>query len=202
MGKTIPSQDLKRQQAQRRERLKADPTCSKCGKTKTIDDFPPKAVDYWCSACRSEYAIGLYHKQRAKLSAAELLALKDQVNERQRQRRIKRLASMSKRQLAAYRDQVNRDNQKRRDEVRDIVYRAYGGYKCSCCGETEPTFLSIDHINNDGAKHKREHRLRTGEQMYRWLARNKFPKGFQVLCMNCQWGKRNNNGVCPHSGKV
>jgi len=63
-------------------------------------------------------------------------------------------------------------------------------------------FLSIDHINNDGHKHRRENNIRTGEQMYRWLAKNNFPPGFQVLCMNCQWGKRNNNGVCPHTDKV
>jgi len=79
----------------------------------------------------------------------------------------------------------------------------YGGYKCACCGETEPKFLSIDHINNDGAKHKREFNLRTGDEVYRWLVKNGFPPGFQVLCMNCNWGKRFNGNVCPHvAGKV
>jgi hypothetical protein len=24
------------------------------------------------------------------------------------------------------------------------------GNKCACCGETNPVFLSLDHINNDG----------------------------------------------------
>jgi hypothetical protein len=28
--------------------------------------------------------------------------------------------------------------------------------------------------------------------------RNGFPPGYQVLCMNCNHGKRMNNGVCPH----
>ena len=105
---------------------------------------------------------------------------------------------MTPEELAAWRVQTNEGNTKRRREVRDLVYRTYGGYRCACCGETEPTFLSIDHVNNDGAQHKRECKISTGEQLYRWLARNGFPPGFQVLCMNCQWGKRNNNGVCPH----
>jgi hypothetical protein len=34
------------------------------------------------------------------------------------------------------------------------------------------------------------------------LRRNNYPEGFQILCMNCQFGKRMNNGVCPHTSKV
>jgi hypothetical protein len=25
-----------------------------------------------------------------------------------------------------------------------------------------------------------------------------YPEGFQVLCMNCNWGRYRNGGVCPH----
>jgi hypothetical protein len=28
--------------------------------------------------------------------------------------------------------------------------------RCACCGETEERFLTIDHINNDGAEHRRK----------------------------------------------
>src|SRR3990167_45517 len=46
---------------------------------------------------------------------------------------------------------------RRHRELKDQVYAAYGGYKCSCpkceyrfgCDEK---FLSIDHIENDGAE--------------------------------------------------
>lgn len=196
MNKTIPSQDL------RKAKLLANPTCSKCGQTKTISDFPERAVDYWCYDCRAAYATRAYHKKLAKFSAEGLQAHRRTINERQTARRKAKIAGMSPADERAWRDRTNADNLKRRQEVRDKVYKAYGGYRCVCCGETEPKFLSIDHINNDGAEHKRTHRLRTSEQVYRWLARNRFPNGFQVLCMNCQWGKRNNNGVCPHSGKV
>ena len=205
MSKTIPSQaqKLKRAHAIRWQRLLQDPTCTNCGQTKTPADFERKGVDYWCIACRRKYAAELYRKKIAAMTPAELKAYRDEVNRRQNARRKSAISAMTPRQLSAYRARINADNQKRRDEVRDQVYRAYGGYRCACCGETEPTFLSIDHINNDGSKHKREHRLHTGEQMYRWLVRNGYPAGFQILCMNCQWGKRNNNGVCPHkSGKA
>lgn len=78
--------------------------------------------------------------------------------------------------------------------VKDEVFEAYGGYVCKCCGEKEKAFLTIDHVNNDGAKHRKE----VGTRLYHWLKNNEFPDGFQVLCMNCQWGKRCCGGVCPH----
>lgn len=73
---------------------------------------------------------------------------------------------------------------------------AYGGYRCACCGETEPKFMSIDHIENNGAQHRRE-----VWGVSRWLKVNGYPKGFQVLCMNCNFGKFMNGGVCPHQAE-
>ncbi len=91
--------------------------------------------------------------------------------------------------------------ERRNPRVKDTVFGAYGGYKCVCCGETEKLFLTIDHINNDGANHRRKiggKRTMAGLPFYMWLIRNNFPEGLQVLCMNCQHGKRMNNGICPH----
>ncbi len=201
MSKTIPSQDqskFEKSAAKRWEKLLLDPTCRKCGITKTPGDFERKGVDYWCIACRREYAADLYRRSVAAMTPDEVAAFRKKVNDRQNLRRQRKLEAMTPRQLAAFRRTLNKGNNERREKVKEQVYLAYGGYKCACCGETEPSFLSIDHINNDGAKHKRENRLHTGEQMYRWLVRNDFPDGFQVLCMNCQWGKRNNSGICPH----
>jgi hypothetical protein len=82
---------------------------------------------------------------------------------------------------------------------RDQVFAAYGGYKCNCCGETEPMFLSIDHINNDGAAERKSGKYKGGgSAFYNWLRKTGFPEGYQVLCMNCQVGKHKNGGVCPH----
>ncbi len=75
------------------------------------------------------------------------------------------------------------------------AYAAYGGFRCACCGETEEAFLSLDHIANDGAEHRREV---SHQKIYKWMARNGYPAGFQVLCMNCNFGKARNGGICPH----
>lgn len=83
-----------------------------------------------------------------------------------------------------------------------IVLTHYGGTppKCACCGETELDFLTIDHINGGGNKHRRQlfgHAV-GGYHFYYWLIKNNFPEGYRVLCWNCNWGCRKNNGVCSH----
>jgi len=82
------------------------------------------------------------------------------------------------------------------DKVKGIVLSHYGG-QCAICGETNPSFLCIDHINNDGAEHRKK--VGGGLKFYRWLMRNNFPSGFQVLCWNHNWLKHlrcSNAGVC------
>ena len=74
------------------------------------------------------------------------------------------------------------------------VIEYYGG-RCNCCGEKDIRFLSIDHINNDGAKHRKSI---NGNNLYVWIINNNYPEELQVLCWNCNCGKRINNGICPH----
>ncbi len=57
----------------------------------------------------------------------------------------------------------------------------YYGSKCRCCGETKYEFLTIDHINHSESAGKGLY----GERLYRYLIKNNFPDGFQVLCWNC-----------------
>lgn len=83
--------------------------------------------------------------------------------------------------------------------VKDLVYAAYGGYICACCKETEPMFLSIDHVDNDGAAERRSGVYKGGgSAFYNYVKKQGFPPKYQVLCMNCQVGKHKNKGVCPH----
>ena len=132
------------------------------------------------------------------MTPEQLREYRDQTNQRQKEWRDGYLAALLPDELRTYRQKVNAGLKAARDRVKETVYQAYGGWKCSCCGETERAFLSIDHINNDGASNRRKHGHVTGEMMHRWLIRNNFQSGFQVLCMNCNWGKRMNGNVCPH----
>ena len=84
-----------------------------------------------------------------------------------------------------------------RNNLRNEVVMAYGG-KCACCGEKNFLFLTVDHPKNDGAKHRRETGCGTGIKFYNWLRLRGYPKDFQILCWNCNCGKRDNGGICPH----
>lgn len=82
-------------------------------------------------------------------------------------------------------------------KLKKKIFNHYGGFMCSCCGEKEKKFLTIDHINGGGTKHRKETNG-GGRTTYRWIIKNNFPEGFRVLCMNCNFGAGQNNGVCPH----
>ena len=75
------------------------------------------------------------------------------------------------------------------------VFEHYGGC-CACCGEKHLVFLAIDHINGGGTRHMKE--VGVGESFWRWLQKNSFPKGFRVLCHNCNWAVAFGR-VCPHT---
>jgi hypothetical protein len=88
----------------------------------------------------------------------------------------------------------NFEDLKRRIRLRRLVLNQYGG-ECVCCEETTYEFLSIDHINGGGTSHKRQ----IQKHMWQWLKNNNYPKGFQVLCFNCNLAK-GFYGYCPHEG--
>ncbi len=104
------------------------------------------------------------------------------------------------------RKQYNRlYEQRKRVERKQEVLNAYGGV-CACCGEANPAFLVIDHVNNDGARHREtigmgKRKIGSGSIMHRWLIANQFPSGFQILCANCNMAKHS-LGVCPHATRV
>lgn len=80
-----------------------------------------------------------------------------------------------------------------------LVYDHYG-WRCGCCGETTPQFLSVDHVNNDGYLDKNKSGKKiTGAPLYAKIVREGFGDRYQILCMNCNHGKRMNGGICPHN---
>jgi hypothetical protein len=78
--------------------------------------------------------------------------------------------------------------------IKANVMSHYGG-RCVCCGETELVFLTIDHISGGGTKQRKE--TGPGTAFYRWLQKNDYPIGYQVLCHNCNFAKT--MGPCPHT---
>jgi len=79
--------------------------------------------------------------------------------------------------------------------LREEVFDKLGG-ECQACGENERLFLTIDHINNDGQQLRLENRHREiGYGLYVRILRYGMPDHLEVLCFNCNFGKRRNGGV-------
>ena len=55
------------------------------------------------------------------------------------------------------------------------------------CGEDNLTLLTLDHVNDDGAEHRRN----INQNFYTYLRQNNFPNDppLQVLCIKCQYRK-------------
>lgn len=105
-------------------------------------------------------------------------------------------------------DWIAQNPDKRRKTALSYYYRlqhaailAYGGYRCAWCGIDEPLVLAIDHVENNGRDHRKEIGSVGGHKFYKWLKDNGYPKGFQVLCMNCNHAKYRNGGVLPETLK-
>lgn len=111
-----------------------------------------------CPACRSKRRE--YHRDRGQQLARES-------RKRYKERHGKYSVAVSRRRL------------------REETLTRYGGC-CVTCGESTLAFLNIDHINNDGASHRRQVHP---SHLTTWLRKQGFPPGFQVLCFNCNFLK-------------
>jgi hypothetical protein len=86
----------------------------------------------------------------------------------------------------------------KRAESKQTVLEHYGKEgKARCCWSQcsvdDVDMLSIDHIKNNGAEHRKEmsgsSKGMAGAPFYRKLIREGFPEGYQTLCLNHQFKK-------------
>lgn len=93
-----------------------------------------------------------------------------------------------------------RANESARYAARKVeTIKAYGG-KCAKCGEYDSRFLTVDHVHNNGAADRAARKNKTSD-VHIWLKRHGYPKGFQILCGNCNLKKeieRRRSASGPH----
>jgi len=98
-----------------------------------------------------------------------------------------------------HREKAIRYGREYRQKRKCDILTHYGNGKCVCvrCGFDDIRALCIDHINGDGAKHRKQigdgDNVKGGAYLYRWLQINKYPEGFQTLCFNCNQIKKVEN---------
>jgi hypothetical protein len=94
------------------------------------------------------------------------------------------------RSLARYYNSTRTSVQQENLDRKIDVLTHYGlNSMLQCCGEDckiiDHDMLTLDHINNDGAVHRKT--ITTG--IYRWIQSHDYPAGFQTLCWNHQMKK-------------
>lgn len=146
---------------------------------------PIKRLHYWKERNKRDYADGKY-----------------------KARSIKRLKEWSLKNKTKELERLKNKQERYRNRIKlEVLFHYSNGVlpRCYCCGEIGLDFLTLDHVNNDGAAHRKElkadsRRTLTGRNMYKWAKENDFPPKFQVACLNCNWARsmKRNKGVCPH----
>ena len=188
--------------------------CTRCG------EKPRTKGRRICSDCwnkqrretnRERYAIDPEYKEAALASArlsriklAELPCERCGNNPRYKANRLcSDCRNEDSRLLRATNDEVrlaaNEANRLTVIRIRQQIIEAYGG-ACQCCGEDEPMFLTIDHVDRDGADERRKNKwAQGGIKLYRYLLSIGCPTDrYQLLCFNCNSGRERNKGICPH----
>lgn len=110
--------------------------------------------------------------------------------------------SRARKHYADHKEKILARLKRKRDSLRLEMITAYGG-ACECCGENHPIFLTLDHINNNGAQHRKilsNGYSRSGNgKVIQQLKSLGWPKeNYRLLCYNCNCGRHRNNGTCPH----
>jgi hypothetical protein len=77
--------------------------------------------------------------------------------------------------------------------LRIDVIEGYGS-RCACCGDTTWEFLTLDHVNGGGNKHRK---AGGSYAPYFDAIQRNFPPDYRLLCYNCNCS-RAFRGYCPH----
>ena len=125
-----------------------------------------------------------YRKQWQKDNPEKLL-------EYQRRYRKKNLGNPDTQKVwnKKQRDRQNAYDAKMRDEAIDFL-----GGKCIQCGFSDKRALQFDHINGGGSKEYRDSASKSGYHRKKWKSVINGEGKFQLLCANCNWIKRYENG--------
>lgn len=159
--------------------------CSRCGEKKPPEQFSKdknqkkrEGRGTWCKKCWRD------HWKRKQSRDPEVHSRQSRKWREENPERSKQLNSESARRS--------------HEKVKREVVNAYGG-KCTCCGEGDIHFLTIEHVTSEASK---RHRYKNGKRisgtkLLRIIVSEGFPEDITILCHNCNCS-RGQYGGCPH----
>ena len=160
-----------------RQKNKKEKFCIKCNVKLTSEnwlDYLVKRSNYTCTSCFRSYGKNYYKKSK------EALLLK-----------TPKSRSKSNNKYITPNTKTQQERKKliqkyRYLQIRNTVIAKYSDNTCKICGENDLEVLTIDHIHDNGANHRK---IMKNKNIYEWLKSENYPDGYQVLCFNCNCTK-------------
>lgn len=158
--------------------------CTKCGELKSVvpnfsiyfrKDRNRRTISSFCKSCAAKNTYN-YTQQN-----------KDKVEFKEKRKKLDK-----KRTLSGINSTLAKDRYKK---YKKIVFDNYGNV-CSCCGETEIAFLTIEHTLHNG----KQHRVSKKSAIYKDIIDKGFPSDLTLFCSNCNFATRYGQ-PCPHQVK-
>jgi hypothetical protein len=143
------------------------------------------------------------NRDRINLKRRQARASRDITQiELDKEKRKKYPSYKNRKRIYVYNPSIYLKRKQKDVELKRMVLNYYG-HNCECCGESNFSLLTIDHIDNNGKEHKNSKGIKLkGRDLYLFIIKNKFPSGLRILCFNCNIGRQFNKGICPHKNPV
>lgn len=154
--------------------------CSHCKIRQNINDFNKNknhkdGLHNQCKKCRKQYQI----KNKDKIHKKSIKYYK------------KNKDSIDKKQaIYNFKNRDRKIEQYLKKKLTVINHYTQGKNTCMWsdgCDINDSDMLSVDHINDDGAEHRRK--IGKNTNIIEWLFKHDFPEGFQILCHNHNYKK-------------
>ncbi len=169
--------------------------CKNCGPL-SEGQYNQSPIRWSCIECarqrRKKYTLN--HSQFIKQRSHDwYVNNKDRTNQNISEYRTKNKEGIKQKRKQNYlenRDIIKAKSKLYKDAIKLKVISIYTNGKNQCveCHNEDITCLTLDHVNENGAEHRKQIKL-SGNGMYLWVIKNNYPKIFQVLCMNCNYRK-------------
>ena len=183
----------------RKEKLLAVGMCGKCGRKPHVSD------GVQCEDCREQNRA---NSARRRIEKADKVRDYARVYAKQRSKKLKNKGLCiacgnteplpEQQRCQQCKEKMNEAVNRNQLKLKEEAFVAYGGYRCQCCGLVkDPEFMQLDHVNGGGTSHRRA----INGHVYRWLKKNDYPPGFQVLCADCNFSK-GRHGCCHHKSEA
>jgi len=162
--------------------------CTKCGQELPLDQFgkfkqSKDGLAYKCKKCVADYQ--KRYREQPLVKAAEAARRRDNKH------RWESSKPWYKRQYQQLHNPEIRESRRKKyhaERMEIIAHYSNGQECCQGCGCSDVRVLTVDHIKNNGNEHRALDP--SANKIYKWLLRNGLPTGFQILCWNCQFIKK------------